>query len=117
MRAETRSAATSSSPNPYGSLDPRAPEPGAGGEPLLDEARSSRVLLRGGRKRCPRCGERRIWEGWFALKVRCPRCDLRFEAELGGFLGAMTLNYGAAFLVWGVMVGVWLAFTVPDVPV
>ncbi len=75
------------------------------------------MLLRGARKRCPRCGERRIWEGWFALKVRCPRCDLRFEAELGGFLGAMTLNYGAAFVVWGVMVGVWLAFTVPDVPV
>ena len=29
----------------------------------------------------------------------------------------MTLNYGVAFLIWGAMVGVWLAFTVPDVPV
>jgi uncharacterized protein (DUF983 family) len=75
------------------------------------------VLARGARRRCPRCGERRIWDGWFALKVRCPRCDLRFEGELGGFLGAMTLNYGVAFVIWGVMVGVWLAFTVPDVPV
>ena len=110
-------AATTSSPsNPYGSLDPRLPEPGAAGEPLLDEAGWPRVLVRGVRKRCPRCGERRIWDGWFALKARCPRCDLRFEAELGGFLGAMTLNYGMAFAVWGVMVVIWLAFTVPDVP-
>jgi hypothetical protein len=29
----------------------------------------------------------------------------------------MTLNYAAAFLVWGAMLGVTLAFTVPDVPV
>src|SRR5687768_5520972 len=79
---------TSSSPsNPYGALDPTAPEPGAGA-PLIREAGWPSVLLRGARKRCPRCGERRIWDGWFALKVRCPRCDLRFEAELGGFLGA-----------------------------
>jgi uncharacterized protein (DUF983 family) len=85
--------------------------------PLVDEAGWPTVVARGARKRCPRCGERRIWDGWFAMKARCPRCDLRFEAELGGFLGAMTLNYGMAFVIWGVMVGVWLAFTVPDVPV
>ena len=29
----------------------------------------------------------------------------------------MTLNYGMAFVIWGVMIGVWLALTVPDVPV
>jgi uncharacterized protein (DUF983 family) len=69
------------------------------------------------RKRCPRCGDRRIFDGWFTLKPRCPRCDLRFESELGGFLGAMTLNYGMAFAVWTVMLAVVLIFTVPDVPV
>ena len=69
------------------------------------------------RKRCPRCAARNVWTGWFTLKARCPRCDLRFEAELGGFLGAMTLNYTLALAVWGVMLGVTLAFTVPDVPV
>jgi uncharacterized protein (DUF983 family) len=106
-----------STPNPYGSLDPTAPEPGTAGEPLVDEAGWPMVLLRGARKRCPRCAERRIWDGWFALKARCPRCDLRFEAELGGFLGAMTLNYGVAFVIWGVMIGVSLALTVPEVPV
>jgi uncharacterized protein (DUF983 family) len=107
--------ATSVPPNPYGSLDPRSSE--HAGEPLVEEASWPVVLVRGARKRCPRCGERRIWHGWFALKLRCPRCDLRFEGELGGFLGAMTLNYAVAFVIWGIMVGIWLAITVPDVPV
>ncbi len=75
------------------------------------------MLLRGARKRCPRCGGGRIFEGWFRLKTRCPRCDLRFEAEEGGFLGAMTVNYGAAIGVWIVVMAVGIALTAPDVPV
>jgi uncharacterized protein (DUF983 family) len=75
------------------------------------------VVARGLRKRCPRCGERRIFDGWFELKARCRRCDLRFESEQGGFLGAMTLNYGMAFAVWIVMLTVVLVLTVPDVPI
>jgi uncharacterized protein (DUF983 family) len=75
------------------------------------------VLLRGARKRCPRCGERRIWSGWFELKALCPSCSLRFEKEEGGFLGAMVLNYALAFGVWLVAMGVALAITVPEVPV
>ena len=51
------------------------------------------------------------------MKERCPRCDLRFQREEGGFLGAMTLNYLVAILVWLAMLVVVLAFTVPDVPV
>jgi hypothetical protein len=47
----------------------------------------------------------------------CPRCDLFFQKEEGGFLGAVTLNYGVAMGAWVVMLGVWLAFTVPDVRV
>jgi uncharacterized protein (DUF983 family) len=106
-----------SSSNPYASLDPTPREPDAAPQPILREAGWPTVFARGARKRCPRCGERRIWDGWFALKARCPRCDLRFESELGGFLGAMTLNYAVAFVVWGAVLGVTLAFTVPDVPV
>jgi uncharacterized protein (DUF983 family) len=75
------------------------------------------VLIRGARKRCPRCGERRIWNGWFGLKPVCPGCSLRFEKEEGGFLGAMVLNYVVAFGVWLTVMGTTLAFTVPEVPV
>jgi uncharacterized protein (DUF983 family) len=81
------------------------------------EAGASIVLLRGVRKRCPRCGERRIFSSWLHLIERCPNCDLRFEREQGGFLGAMTINFLVAVVVWVAMfVGV-LVFTVPDVPV
>jgi uncharacterized protein (DUF983 family) len=73
--------------------------------------------MRGFRKRCPRCGERRVWEGWFTPYPRCPRCDLRFESEEGGFLGAMTLNYLAAVALWVVVLAIGVALTVPDVPV
>jgi uncharacterized protein (DUF983 family) len=101
--------------NPYASLDPGTPDRRR--QQLYPEVGTGRVLLRGFRKRCPRCGERDLFASWFTMRATCPRCDLRLEKETGGFLGAMTLNYGMAFAIWGVMVGVWLAFTVPDVPV
>jgi uncharacterized protein (DUF983 family) len=101
--------------DPYGTLEPEANEPG--GEPRLAEAGTIRVLARGARKRCPRCGERRIFDGFFTLKARCPTCDLRFEREEGGFLGAMALNYAVAIGFWLVVMGVGIALTVPVVPV
>jgi uncharacterized protein (DUF983 family) len=103
-----------SASDPYGLLDP-----GSGDDqpPTMPEARTSAVLLRGLRKRCPRCGERRIWESWFHLKPVCPVCSLRFEKEEGGFLGAVAINYAVAFAVWGIVLIVTLAITVPEVPV
>lgn len=40
-----------------------------------------------------------------------------FEREQGGFLGAMTINFLVAVVVWVVMLVVVLVFTVPEVPV
>jgi uncharacterized protein (DUF983 family) len=97
--------------DPYGNLDPRAEASSA-----EQEAGILRAVGRGLRKRCPRCAERRIFEGWTTLRATCPRCALRFEQEEGGFLGAMVLNYTFAFLVWMVILAVVLAFTVPEVP-
>jgi uncharacterized protein (DUF983 family) len=101
--------------DPYGTLDPQANQP----DPVhrLAEAGTFRVLVRGVRKRCPRCGERRIFDGFFTLKTRCPTCDLRFEKEEGGFLGAMALNYAVAIGFWLVVMIVGVALTVPVVPV
>jgi len=75
------------------------------------------VLLRGLRRRCPRCGDRRIFASRLRLRDRCPTCDLPFEREEGGFLGAMTLNYSVAVIVWLCMLTFVLMLTVPDVPV
>jgi uncharacterized protein (DUF983 family) len=51
-------------------------------------------LWRGLRRRCARCGERGIFDGWFRLKERCPRCGYRFVREEGSFTGVYLLNFG-----------------------
>ena len=113
---QRRSQGGRTTSDPYAFLDPgTGPERDA--RPLVPDAHGAVVLLRGLRKRCPRCGERRIFDGWFRLRPTCPRCDLRFERESGGFLGAMVLNYLVAFLVWTTVLVVTMIFTVPDVPV
>ena len=101
--------------NPYASLDPGTPEPRP--TPLYPEVGTGRVLLRGLRKRCPRCGDRDLFVGWFTMRAACPRCDLRLEKEAGGFLGAMTLNYAVAMGAWLVVLGIAIAVTAPDIPV
>jgi uncharacterized protein (DUF983 family) len=106
---------TNPTPNPYDGLEPLRKDDSP--PPLWPQVGGFRVLVRGLRKRCPRCAEPRIFASWFHLRRACPRCELVFEKEAGGFLGAVTLNYGFAMGIWVVMLVVWLAFTVPDVPV
>ena len=101
--------------DPYASLDPATPEPSS--TPSFPEVSATRALLRGFRKRCPRCGERDTFVSWFEPRKACPRCELRFAKEEGGFLGAMSLNYVVAIGLWLVVLGVGVAMTVPDVPV
>ena len=84
---------------------------------MYPEVGAANALLRGLRKRCPRCGSRDGFASWFHLKALCPRCGLRFEKEEGGFLGAMVLNYSLAIGLWVVVIVVCLLLTVPDVPV
>jgi uncharacterized protein (DUF983 family) len=50
------------------------------------------MLRRGLTKRCPVCGSGHLYDGWFRMKERCPRCDYKFEREEGFFLGAYTIN-------------------------
>jgi len=101
--------------DPYASLEPGRPEPEPA--PLFPEVSAMRVLVRASRKRCPRCGERDTFVGWFQSRTTCPLCDLRFAREDGGFLGAMTLNYVVAIGAWLVVLIVGVVMTAPDVPV
>ena len=99
--------------DPYGALEPKPP----GDAPSIREAGATRVLVRGLRKRCPRCRARDVWLTWFTARRRCPVCDLRFASEEGGFLGAMVLNYAFATGFWLVVLAITLALTVPFIPV
>ena len=53
-----------------------------------------KMLWRGLRRRCPRCGSGGLFRGWFHMVEVCPRCGHRFEAGAheGFFLGALTIN-------------------------
>jgi uncharacterized protein (DUF983 family) len=77
-------------------------------------------LTRGLRKRCPRCGGGRLFDGWLTMKERCPTCDYRFErggADDAFFLGAMALNIGLTEGFLGVLIAVSFAVTLPDPPI
>jgi uncharacterized protein (DUF983 family) len=93
------------------------PDPGPRPESAFPQVGATTALVRGFRKRCPRCGDRDTFVSWFQPKRTCPRCELRFAKEEGGFLGAMTLNYLVAIGLWLVVLIVGVVMTVPDVPV
>ncbi|HYH28256.1 MAG TPA: DUF983 domain-containing protein [Actinomycetota bacterium] len=76
-----------------------------------------RALARGSLKRCPRCGQNRLFRGFFRLVESCPRCGLRFEREEGMWVGAMIINTTVTSLAFvAVLVG-GLLLTWPEVPV
>ena len=54
------------------------------------------MLARGFTRRCPACGSGNLFDGWFRMKDRCPRCGYRFEREEGFFLGAFVINFAVA---------------------
>ena len=70
--------------------------------------RAARLLRRAAALRCPRCGETRLFRGWFAMREACVLCGLRFERAQGYFVGAIYLNYavtvgltiGGYLLLW-----------------
>jgi uncharacterized protein (DUF983 family) len=75
------------------------------------------LLFWGLTRRCPWCGQGKLFHGWFTLPERCPRCGLKFEREEGAFLGSLALNFGVTALVFIAVLVTWIALTLPDVPV
>jgi uncharacterized protein (DUF983 family) len=75
-----------------------------------------RVLFRGLTKRCPACGQRKLFRRWFKIAERCSRCGLVFEREEGAFLGSLAINYGVTGASAIVFLIVMLARTLPDPP-
>lgn len=62
-----------------------------------------RIAARGLTHRCPNCGGRTLFpSNSFSLRINreCSACGLRLERDEGGFLGAMSLNYGVTLVVF-----------------
>lgn len=84
---------------------------------------TGRMLRRGLRRRCPRCGERGVFASWFTMVDACPGCGLRFEREHDFFLGGYVINLAVTegLLLIGLFVFILVAVSgdadVPVVPV
>lgn len=95
--------------DPYGDLEQR---PGAQAE--TEKVAASRAVARGLLRRCPRCGAGSLFLRFLKIRPRCPRCGFRLEREEGGFLGAMTINYGVTTVLWMILLTGWLIIDLPD---
>lgn len=75
------------------------------------------MLWRGVTKRCPVCGSGNLFDRWFKMKERCPRCGYRFEREEGFFLGAIVVNLAVAeglMAILCIVPVIYLSATNPD---
>jgi len=61
-----------------------------------------RLLRRGLLRRCPLCGAGGVFETWFEVRDRCPRCNFPIRREEGHWIGAVGINtivtFGALLL-------------------
>lgn len=73
-----------------------------------------RMLGRALRRRCPRCGQGKLFRRWFSIADSCPRCGLRFEREEGAFLGSLALNYAVTGLTLIALLVLWMIVSYPD---
>ena len=75
------------------------------------------LLWRAVRLRCPHCGGKGLFDGFFTLKTHCPTCGLRLERGEGDyFVGAYLFNLIAVELILFFCVCGFVYFTWPDPP-
>lgn len=74
------------------------------------------MLTRALRRRCPVCGFKPVFDGWFALKPRCPGCNFSFEREEGYWVGALIANIAAAEGFFALLLVVGIMTTYPETP-
>ena len=74
--------------------------------------RPSRVLWRGLKRRCPRCGRGRLYDGWFRARRTCTECDLVYEASPGSIWGFWVI--GDRLFVVLALLPFYFTIPVPD---
>jgi uncharacterized protein (DUF983 family) len=85
----------------------------------VEEPSFGRMLLRGMRRCCPRCGAGKLFTRWFRMVERCPGCGYRFEREEGFQLGGYVINFGVTEGLVCLVVGGYIvaAAANPDVAI
>jgi uncharacterized protein (DUF983 family) len=74
------------------------------------------TLWRGLRRKCPRCGEGKLFHRWFGMVPDCPNCNLHFEKEPGYWVGAVAINTAVVGILFLIVFVAYSAATVPDIP-
>jgi uncharacterized protein (DUF983 family) len=74
------------------------------------------ALWRGLRRKCARCGQGKLFTRWFRMVPDCPYCHLHFEREPGYWVGAVAINTAVIGFLFAVVLVVFSALTVPDIP-
>jgi uncharacterized protein (DUF983 family) len=69
------------------------------------------------RRRCPRCGGRGWFTGWFRRVDRCRTCGYKYERAPGFVLGEVTMNTIVTFGLLAAVIVTGLIAWYPDVPV
>jgi len=98
---------------------PEKKTPDAETTPHPDISRQSpwRLLGRALLLRCPNCGAKHIFTGFFVLKERCPNCGILLErGESDAWLGAYTLNLIAVEILLALGFLVVVVATWPNPP-
>lgn len=86
-------------------------------EPDLTPKSAWLLLSRGLRLRCPNCGARGIFDGYFEVKERCPSCGILLERGEGDyFLGGYAINLIAVEVILAAVFVIVLVITWPNPP-
>lgn len=73
------------------------------------------MLARGLTRRCPRCGNPKIFSSYFKLLEACPRCGYGFSREEGYWVGAVIINTAVTETLFLVIFLAVIFTTQPDV--
>ncbi len=74
----------------------------------------TRALMRGMRRRCPLCGSSDLFDSYFRMKLRCPRCNLSLERVEGHWAGSLGMNIIVTLGLLLVTIGVSVALMWPQ---
>ena len=72
------------------------------------------MLARAAIRRCPVCGQGKLFRRWFTMVERCPRCGLGFERIEGHWTGALGMNTIVSFGALAIVVVVGLIVSAPE---
>ncbi|HET6969018.1 MAG TPA: DUF983 domain-containing protein [Ornithinibacter sp.] len=73
-----------------------------------------RLVRRGLLRRCPLCGGGDMFETFFQVRDRCPRCNFPIQREEGHWLGAVGINTIVTFTLLFVTMAVSFLLTIDE---